>query len=202
LLSLPLALGTRLDTVPARIPYLHATPQNVAAWAQRLGAWTRPRIGLVWSGGVRPDVPSLWIVNARRNIALEALAPLRDVDADFYSLQKGQPAEGEAAALKARGWDGPDIIDWTQDLQDFTDTAALVQNLHLVIAVDTSTAHLAGAMGKPVWLLNRFDTCWRWMLERDDTPWYPTLRLFRQPRLNDWGPVVADVRAALETFRP
>jgi tetratricopeptide (TPR) repeat protein len=201
LMSLPAAFRTRLDTVPADIPYLHADPGKARAWAERLGERRRPRVGLVWSGGFRPDRPQLWAVNRRRNIVLEALAPLAAADVDFYSLQKGEPAEGELAELKVRGWNGPAIADLTADLHDFGDTAALVENLDLVIAVDTSTAHLAGAMGKPVWLLNRFDSCWRWMTERTDSPWYPTLRLFRQKTAGEWGPVVEDVVRALHEFR-
>ena len=201
LMSLPAALRTTLDTVPAGVPYLHADSDKAKAWAERLGERRRPRVGLVWSGGFRPDRPQLWGVNRRRNIALELLAPLAAADVDFFSLQKGQPAEGELAELEARGWDGPAIANFTGDLDDFADTAALVENLDLVIAVDTSTAHLAGAMGKPVWLLNRFDSCWRWMTGRTDSPWYPTLRLFRQETSGEWGPVVDDVVRALRDFR-
>ena len=148
------------------------------------------RVGLVWSGGFRPDQPEVWAVNRRRNITLAMLEPLRHAAVEFYSLQKGQPAEAELADLVARGWRGPAIIDHTDRLRDFADTAALIEQLDLVISVDTSTAHLAGALGKPVWILNRFDTCWRWMLDRDDTPWYPTARLYRQTRPGDWGTVV------------
>jgi tetratricopeptide (TPR) repeat protein len=201
LMSLPRAFRTSLETVPAAVPYLHADRDKVRSWAKRLGARGRPRVGLVWSGGFRADRPQLWALNRRRNIALELLAPLAAADADFYSLQKGQPAEGELAELQARGWDGPAITDFTADLHDFGDTAALIDNLDLVISVDTSTAHLAGAMGKPVWLLNRFDSCWRWMTDRADSPWYPTLRLFRQKRIGEWGPVVEDVARTLQDFR-
>jgi hypothetical protein len=201
LMSLPRAFRTMLETVPAQIPYLHADPAKVRAWAGRLGERRRPRVGLVWSGGFRPGRPQLWAVNRRRNIPLESLAPLAAADVDFYSLQKGEPAEGEWAGLKAAGWDGPAMADVAADLHDFADTAALIENLDLVIAVDTSTAHLAGALGKPVWLLNRFDSCWRWMAGRSDSPWYPTLRLFRQETLGDWGPVVEDVVRALQDLR-
>ena len=137
-------------------------------------------MGLVWSGGFRPSQPELWSVNNRRNIPLAKLAGLKNPDIEFYSLQKGQPAESELAELMVHGWDGPQIVDFTSLLNDFSDTAGLVENLDLVIAVDTSTAHLAGALGKPVWILNRFDTGWRWLLDREDSPWYPTARLFRQ----------------------
>jgi hypothetical protein len=133
-------------------------------------------------------------------MALERLLPLLDVPGvRFFSLQKGAPAQ-QLAALQARceaSGTGVDIVDFTSELADFADTAAFVANLDLVISVDTSTAHLAGAMGKPVWILNRFDTCWRWMLERSDTPWYPGARLFRQPALGDWDSVLATVREAL-----
>jgi hypothetical protein len=129
------------------------------------------------------------------------LAPLAAADVDFHSLQKGEPAEGELTGLRAEGWEGPALIDHAAELHDFSDTAALIQNLDLVIAVDTSTAHLAGALGKQVWILNRFDTCWRWMLERSDSPWYPTARLFRQPKRGDWATPLAEVAQALTTIR-
>ena len=126
------------------------------------------------------------------------LAGLKHHGLEFYSLQKGQPAESELARLKAGGWDGPDLIDHAGDLHDFEDTAALIEQLDLVISVDTSTAHLAGALGRPVWILNRFDTCWRWFLDRSDSPWYPTARIYRQERANDWDGVIHRVRGDLE----
>jgi hypothetical protein len=131
--------------------------------------------------------------DARRSLTFARFAPLLDVpNVQFFSLQKGPAAQqlttGECAAH---------IVDHTGELHDFADTAALVANLDLVISVDTSTAHLAGALNRPVWILNRFDTCWRWMLERSDTPWYPRARLFRQPSLGDWNSVMETVRAAL-----
>ena len=197
LMSLPFAFGTRLETIPDETPYLAADPTEVARWEARLGPRTRPRVGLVWSGGFR-DEPGLRWTNARRNIAVERLAPLKGAEVDFISLQKGEPGESEFKALKAQGWDGPDILEVMDQISDFADTAALVQALDLVIAVDTSTAHLAGALGKPVWILNRYDSCWRWLTDRDDSPWYPSVRLFRQRRMNDWDEVVARVRAELD----
>ena len=122
-------------------------------------------------------------------------------NADFYSLQKGQPAESELSELKAAGWGGPEIKDFTDQLHDFSDTAALIANLDLVISVDTSTAHLAAALGKRVWILNRFDTCWRWLLDRPDSPWYPTVTLFRQPAIGDWGSVIAEVTKKLSEIK-
>ncbi len=131
------------------------------------------RIGLAWAGN--PDLPA----DRRRSLAPDRLAPLFDLPGvHFFSLQKGGPAAPEAFPL----------TDLMGDVQDFADTAALVANLDLVISVDTAVAHLAAALGKPVWLLNRFDSCWRWQAVRRDSPWYPTLRLYRQPRPGDWAP--------------
>jgi tetratricopeptide (TPR) repeat protein len=201
LLSLPLALGTTVSSIPARIPYLRGPADRRAFWEERLGPRSKPRVGLVWSGGFRPDQPEVWSVNDRRNIPLRRLAPLNLSDIEFHSLQKGEPAESELADLAAGGWDGPAVIDSTALLYDFSETAALIERLDLVISVDTSTAHLAGAMGKPVWILDRYDACWRWM-GRVDSPWYPTATLYRQERRGDWSGVVARVRADLtRSFR-
>ena len=131
---------------------------------------------------------------------LASLAPLRHPDIEFYSLQKGEPAESELAQLTGQGWDGPVIVDYTRELHDFADTAALIDQLDLVISVDTSLVHLAGALGKPVWILNRFDSCWRWLLDRTDSPWYPTARLYRQPQPGNWDSVVQRLRADLQRF--
>jgi tetratricopeptide (TPR) repeat protein len=195
-MSLAHAFRTTLHTVPAEVPYLTAEPDKVAAWEQRLGPKTRPRVGLVWSGGVPAGRREL----LRRNAPLAMLAPLGGADVDFISLQKGEAAERELAELTAAGWDGPALRDVADGLHDFSDTAALVQTLDLVIAVDTSVAHLAGALGKPVWILNRFDNCWRWLRDRSDSPWYPTARLFRQKTFGDWAPVMQETAAALRAF--
>jgi hypothetical protein len=202
LMSLPAALRTTLSTVPARVPYLRSTEAKRLFWRQKLGERGKRRVGLVWSGGFRPHQPELRGVNERRNVPLAKLAGLGHPDIEFYSLQKGQPAESELAHLKSMGWGGPDLIDFTALLHDFSDTAALIEQLDLVISVDTATAHLAGALGKPVWILNRFDTCWRWMLDRADSPWYPTARLYRQQRPGDWDGVVARLRQDLVQSPP
>ena len=194
LMSLPLALGTTLETIPNQVPYIRSRPEKAAAWKARLAASDALRVGLVWSGNFVAGHPELKATHARRNIPLQKLAPLHMDGVTFFSLQKGQPAEAELPALVQAGWGGPHIVDLTADLNDFSDTAALIDHLDLVISVDTSTAHLAGAMGKPVWVLNRFDTCWRWMLDRDDSPWYPTLKLYRQTTPGDWDSVVERVR--------
>ncbi len=200
LLSLPLAFGTTLETIPADIRYLKADVEKLLFWQEKLGEKSKPRVGLVWSGGFRPDQPELWSVNRRRNLPLAKLAALRNPDIEFYSLQKGQPAELELAELMRDNWDGPRIIDFTSLLNDFADTAALIENLDLVISVDTATAHLAGALGKPVWILNRFDTCWRWLLDRTDSPWYPTAKLYRQEKAGDWDPVIRRVKSDLTSL--
>jgi Tfp pilus assembly protein PilF len=197
-MSLPHAFGATLETIPADGPYLFADPARVDAWEARLGPKARPRVGLVWSSGVRPDQPDLAAANGRRNLQLEALTAFGGLPVDFVSLQKGEPAEGEFAALDQATWDGPPILDVAEHLTDWAETAALIDTLDLLVSVDTATPHLAGAMGKPVWILNRFDPCWRWLETRADSPWYPTARLFRQPAMGDWGSVVEEVRAALE----
>ena len=201
LLSLPLACGTRSpEVVPADVPYLFASPSKIEVWHEKLGTKTKPRVGLVWNGGRHLNQPKLSSINARRDISFELIARLNRPDIDFYSLQKGEPAESELITTHARHWQGDNFHVLTQDIHDFSDTAAFIYHLDLVIAVDTSTAHLTGAMGKPVWLLNRFDSCWRWLLERDDSPWYPTMRLFRQPQAGDWDSVINAITNALEKW--
>jgi tetratricopeptide (TPR) repeat protein len=196
LLSLPLAFGTTPATIPARTPYLRSRDARAKYWRDKLGERTKPRVGLVWSGGFRPDQPELREVNKRRNMPLTEMAALMRPGLEFYSLQKGEPADTELAQLQANGSIGP-LIDFTGELNDFEQTAALIEQLDLVISVDTSAAHLAGAVGKPVWILNRLDTCWRWFLDRTDTPWYPTARIYRQERAHDWTGVVSRVREDL-----
>jgi hypothetical protein len=187
LLSLPLVFGTTLATIPASVPYLEADAGLVAAWRRRLAPLGGVRVGVVWAGRASNSA------DTRRSIMLAQLAALWDVPgASFVSLQKGDAAS-QAHSLQA----ALPMHDWTEELGDFADTAALIAALDLVISVDTAVLHLAGALGKPVWLLNRFDTCWRWLLDRDDSPWYPTLRQFRQARPGDWDSVIAAVRPAL-----
>jgi len=177
--SLPLAFGTDLQSIPANVPYLSADSQLTKKWGARIGPENQhKKVGLVWAGS--PDHGN----DSNRSIPLNEFAPLADTDGvDFYSLQKG-PSGKQAPPT------GLHLTDWTDDLSDFADTAALLANLDLVITVDTAVAHLAGAMGKPVWLLLPFSPDWRWMLNRNDTPWYPTMRLFRQPSPGDWESVI------------
>lgn len=187
LLSLPGAFGTRIETVSAAVPYLRAAPNDVSAWAARLAPHRRPRIGLAWSGraGHKND--------HNRSMPLAMLAPLFALDATFIVVQKDIRAV-DAPLVAER------LLDYGESLGDFTDTAALMQNLDLVISVDTSVAHLAGALARPVWVLLPFTPDWRWLLDRTDSPWYPTARLFRQSTTRRWDPVVRIVRDALADF--
>jgi tetratricopeptide (TPR) repeat protein len=189
LLSLPLVLGTELNTIPAKVPYVYANPDQAETWRQRM-AVNSLRVGLVWGGN--PIFPhELW-----RAIPLAQLAPLTHLEGTtFYSLQVGPPA-GQMKALEDR----VRLIDLQKELKDFGDTAAVVANLDLVIAMDTSVAHLVGAMGKPVWILLHKSADWRWFMEREDSPWYPTARLFRQSTLGNWQDVVARVERELREF--
>jgi len=197
LMSLPHAFRTTLATVPACAPYLRAECGKVRYWSERLPRTTKLRVGIVWSGGYRADQPRVWPVNARRNVSLAQLAVLRNPAVEFVSLQVGEPAISELAQLRASDKFELQLIDHTEMLGDFSDTAALIENLDLVIAVDTSVAHLAGALGKTVWILNRYDTCWRWLLGRTDSPWYPTARIYRQERPGEWDKVLQLVSSDL-----
>jgi hypothetical protein len=186
--SLPLVFQTRLDTIPAA-PYLRADPGGAApglaerchrVFGSRLGL----RVGLVWFGATGIGAH----VNRERSVAVEQLAPLAGVPGvDLYSLQK-DPDPAAAAAAAALG-----IADLMAGVEDFADTAAVVAELDLVISVDTSTAHLAAGMGKPIWLLSRYGGCWRWLTHRSDSPWYPSLRVYRQDRPQDWTDVIARI---------
>jgi tetratricopeptide (TPR) repeat protein len=185
--SLPLAFGTRLDTIPSTTPYLPSPSHSlVQAWEDRLGPRTGLRVGLVWSG------IATHTNDHNRSSSLRTLSRLLDVDATFVSLQK-DPRPEDAAVLRARS----DIIDLTADLTDFTETAALVSCLDLVITVDTSVAHLAGALGRPTWILLPYTPDYRWLLDRDDSPWYPSVRLFRQTETREYETVLDRVRTEL-----
>lgn len=197
LMSLPLAFGTTLATIPSGQRYLSGEPELLERWRARLGERRGFRVGLVWSGGFRPNEPEYWSANARRNIELRRLLELAHPRIEYVSLQKGQPAEAEPQELRRKGWSGPRLLEMTAELSDFAQTAALIESLDLVVSVDTATAHLAAALGKPTWILSRFDGCWRWLLGRSDSPWYPSVRLFRQPAPGIWDAVVRQVRDEL-----
>ena len=191
LMSLPLVFGTTLETIPASVPYLIPDHADLDRWRSRLHALPGLRVGLVWRGN-----PDFALTGQKRDLDPTYLAGLSNVPGiSFVSLQKDLSAvdKSRAAAIL-------DMTDWTDELRDFADTAALVAGLDLVIGVDTAVIHLAGGLGRPVWLLNRFDPCWRWLLNRDDSPWYPSLRQFRPGIVRDWPGVMDAVRAALLTF--
>ncbi|HEV2215468.1 MAG TPA: tetratricopeptide repeat protein [Terracidiphilus sp.] len=191
LMSLPLALGVTLDELPNRVPYL-AVPAEAQRRVEQLG-WSaeRARVGLVWSGNPRHQRDRF------RSIPLQALESLLELEgARFYSLQVGPGAaqldEWENSSEKIR--------DLRMRIASFADTAALLERLDLVVTVDTAVTHLAGALGRPVWVLAAATPDWRWMRKRTDSPWYPTARIFRQARLGDWGPVIMEVREALKAM--
>ena len=190
--SLPRAFGTTPQTIPAPIPYIQADPRRAAIWARRLPI-APLRIGLIWAGQARPGLPGFRILDGRRSVALADFAPLAGMPGTaFVSLQFGpEAAQTLTPPPGMRLYDGMDLV------RDFDDTAAIIANLDLVISVDTAVAHLAGAMGKPVWLLDRYDHCWRWLSGRADSPWYPLMRIFRQREIGDWAPVWRELTEAL-----
>jgi tetratricopeptide (TPR) repeat protein len=200
LLSLPRFFVNSAEAIPSAVPYLKSDPIKSAIWKSRMTNSDALKVGLVWNGGFRADQPEVWSINERRNIPFKIIANLRHTSGvDFYSLQKGDPAESELLSEKNQFWPDTNFFNYVSELHNFSDTAALIDNLDLVISVDTSSAHLAGAMGKPVWILNRFDACWRWQLNRKDTPWYQTAQLFHQKEAGDWESVIEEVHAELVT---
>lgn len=189
MMSLPMALGLSIDDLPGAIPYLRADPARVAVWRERLAAVPRPWVALVWAG--RPTHHN----DANRSLALPALAPLARAGASFLAVQ-----QGEAAAQAAAPPAGMRMVALGDAIADFDDTAAILELADLLISVDSSPVHLAGALGRPVWTLLPFVPDWRWLLERQDSPWYPTMRLFRQPRPGAWDEVIDRVARELCTW--
>jgi hypothetical protein len=182
-MSLPFFFKTELATIPNTVPYLTIPAEHVAPWTARLAQHSGLKVGLVWAGNPAKRNDAL------RSIDFERLAPLLTVPGiSFINLQKGPPSQQAQSAM---------LLDWMSECTDLIDTAALISGLDLVISVDTSIAHLAGALGKPVWLLNRFESEWRWMFDREDSLWYPSVRIFRQPALHNWDHPVEKVREAL-----
>ncbi|MDP3011048.1 MAG: tetratricopeptide repeat protein [Methylococcales bacterium] len=186
LLSLPLAFNTRLDSIPADTPYLFSNPDKVQHWQAVLGTKNLPRVGVVWSGNAAHKN------DHNRSLALSELLPLLTLDCQFISLQK-ELHDTDTALLTQL----PQLQHYGTQLHDFTDTAALIELTDVVISVDTSVAHLAAAMGKPTWILLADNQDWRWLLNRADSPWYPSVRLFRQTQRGDWQDVIKQVQHAL-----
>jgi tetratricopeptide (TPR) repeat protein len=191
LMSLPLAFRTDLATVPAPHRYLRSPEPKRAAWQAKLGPRRAPRIGLVWSGNTGPHTAR------NRSLPLRQWLPFLPPGFEYLSLQKELNEADESTLREHR-----EITDFRADLLDFTDTAALCECLDLVISIDTSVAHLAGALGRPTWVLLQFSPDWRWLLGRDDSPWYPSARLFRQSSFADWNPVLSRVREELQGAFP
>ena len=190
MLSAAAAMETTVETIPGDVPYLRADPTRSKSWRGRVESASpgKLRVGLVWAGS------PAYVNDAHRSIAPALLAPLAEVGGvALFNLQKGKDTDLRKPPAQLR------LIDFTTSLSDFAETAALIEQLDLVISVDTAVAHLAGAMAKPVWTLLPFVADWRWMLERTDTPWYPTMRLFRQRAAGNWAGVIEEVRHALAT---
>jgi hypothetical protein len=188
LMSLPLAFRTRLDTVPSSVPYLQVDAGRRQRWLEKLGPPQRLRIGLAWSGDPRQEM------DHRRSIPLQVLEPLLSVNADFYCLSKFV-RDGDADQMARLG-----IRHFGDEQTDFAETAALASSMDLVISVCTSIAHLAGALALPLWVLIAKPFDFRWMLGREDSPWYPTARLFRQDECGNWSDVISRVQHELATL--
>jgi len=202
LMSVPLALMRHRKVtsfIPRGVPYLFSEEVKQREFERVLGPKTALRVALVWSGGHRAELPSSWALNDRRNISLNALGELRALNVEWFSLQMGSNSQSELATFNdhASFLGVRDLSPW---IEDFSDTAALASLMDLVITVDTSVAHLVGALGKPVWILHRFDVCWRWSTEGSSTLWYPSARLFRQSVAGDWSLVAQEVYEALEKW--
>ncbi len=189
LMSLPKLFGTTLKTIPAKNPYIHAAPCKTNKWKVRIGE-TGYKVGIVWTGSPTFEASHL------KACSLKHFARLAEIqEVQLLGLQKG-----DAATKYCRIPETARIDNLGPELKDFSDTAAVIENLDLVISIDTSVAHLAGAMGKPVWTLLPFSPDWRWMLGRDDSPWYPSMRLFRQPEPGDWDSVFLQVETELKAI--
>ena len=184
--SLPFVFRTVAETIPSAARYLSAGERAVAEWSSRLMPKTKPRIGLVWSGSTAHKN------DHNRSIDLSVCLPLLNYDAHWVSLQKEIREKDRTVLQQVVG-----LPFFGGDLEDFSDTAALASLMDLIITVDTSVAHLAAAMGRPVWILLPYNSDWRWLLDRDDSPWYPTVRLFRQERIGDWAGVIREVNQFL-----
>ena len=188
LLSLPFAFKTDLGTIPCARHYLKCPPDKLEHWKSRLGEKNGPRVGLAWNGNV------MHMNDGSRSIPLSALTRHLPEGFTYVSLQK-EIREIDKSTLESSA----NIFHYGEELNDFTDTAALCKLMDVVISVDTSVAHLSGALGKPTWVLLPFSPDWRWMLDRDDSPWYPDIRLFRQQKPNDWSEAIERIISSLQS---
>jgi hypothetical protein len=188
LLSLPLAFRTDLSSIPADVPYIRPNDALVTRWQERLGTQTRLRVGIAWSGNPNH------LNDHNRSIPLEELLPRLSDSFEWVSIQKFIRADEQALLAESN------VRHFGDEIKDFADTAALLQCLDVVVSVDTSVAHLAGAVGRPIWIMVPYLPDWRWLLERDDNPWYPTARLFRQTHAGEWSDVFDRIEAALHAL--
>ena len=196
MMSAPKIMGTTLNNIPADVPYVFPSHSRVKLWRERLNALPPGlKVGICWAGGARPNAPIANAVDKKRSTTLDEFKPLGMPGVSFVSLQVGSLAK-DVQSCPA----GMVIGDWTDEIDDYHDSAALIECLDLVISVDTSVIHIAGALGKPVWMLSRFDNCWRWMGRGSDSPWYPSLRQFVQPSNGDWSGMMHNVKRALQQF--
>lgn len=191
LLALPLALNTRLTTIPSACLYLRSNRSQVSKWTNTLGTKTKPRVGIVWSGS------SEHAIDYNRSIALASIIPFLPDEFDYISLQR-EVRDADKLTLEMHSR----IRHFGADISDFCDTAALCELMDVIVSVDTSVAHLSGALGKPTWVMLPFVPDWRWLLDRDDSPWYPSVKLYRQVTDGDWGSVLAKIEADLLRFLP
>lgn len=189
IMSLAAVFGTTLSTVPTFPSYLSASEDAVARWKARFDRMPGKKIGLAWWSGVRPDQPIAVAMQRRKSIPTAEIARLLSEDAVFVSLQKDKPDDGTL-----------NIFDPMPEVSDLSETAAIIENLDLVITVDSAVAHLAGALGKPVWVLNRADICWRWLSGDVKSPWYDSARIYRQSEPMKWGGVIDQVQSDLRDF--
>ena len=189
LMNLPMVLGLRLSDLPGPVPYLAADPDLVSRWSERLDAYPRPLVALAWAGS------QAYAHDRKRSLSLARLAPLATANATFLSIQKG-PQAGQAESPPP----GLQLVDLAAENRNFDDTAAILCAADLLVASDSSPVHLAGALGRPVWTLLSFVPEWRWMLAREDSPWYPSMKLFRQPRRGDWASVLERVARELSAL--
>jgi hypothetical protein len=187
--SLPRIFHTTIDSIPSQVPYMNADLQSVSKWRHRLHIDNSSlNIGLVWAGSPGH------LNDRKRSCPIDLFLPIARIDGlRLFSLQKEIPDRWASGSVTEMN-----LVDYMEEIEDFSDTAGIIMNLDLIISVDTAVAHLAGALGKPVWTLLPFAPDWRWMLNREDSPWYPTMRLFRQPSSNDWESVISKVRNELE----
>ncbi|HTH17332.1 MAG TPA: glycosyltransferase family 9 protein [Magnetospirillum sp.] len=190
MMSLPMVMGFQLSQLPGKMPYLSADPARRNRWRKRLKGLPRPLVALAWAG--RPTLYN----GQNRAVSLDTLAPLAMEGVTFLSIQKGEPAAQAKAPPP-----GMSLVNLSDDIQDFEDTAAILSEADLLISIDSAPAHLAGALGRPVWTMLGFVADWRWLLDRTDSPWYPSMRLFRQEARGDWAGVVDRVAEALAEFR-